>query len=379
MAGTERLSLLIESRTTGDQDINKLAEAINRVTAASEKLNSTPVQVKPPDTSGFEGFAAGVKNFISDPLAGIGSAAESALNALGPVGAGFATAAGGFALLYKQADAAVESLAKLGTETANTAIRTGLTTKEVGQFSYAAKIAGTDISAFEGIMRKLSQGLSDTSEDGAKARAALKALGVDGRDVHGNLRPMSSILVEISQGLGGMTDTANRNALAVQLLGRSGIEALPAILGVADAVKRARDLGFGLSDEDVSRFKAYHEKLVEIDTAWDAAVRKFKDTPLVATIIFSTKGMPTWLLNQYNEASEQHSDRMNQKEQLDLNYAYHAVPYYGPPGTGIDHSENYIDLESDPKVEDSGGELCQSVSGASCKRYCQRATRWSPH
>ena len=280
MAATERLSLLIESRTTGDQEVNKLADAINRVTAASEKLNEK--KVKPPDPTEFEKFAAGVKQFIQDPLGNAGEAAEMFLNKMGPMGAGVLAGSAVFGFLAKEAMGAAEVLSIYGKEIENVSLRTGLSTKEVGQFSYAAKVAGQDVTVFESAMRKLSQGLADNSEDGKKAREGLRMLGVQATDVHGNLRPMSSVFLQISEGLNSIEGTANRNAAALKIFGRAGVELLPTILGLAENLGRAKELGLGPEESDIRRWDSYHKQLVEVGVMWDRLKRQMSE-PLAAS------------------------------------------------------------------------------------------------
>lgn len=274
MAATERLSLLIESRTTGEQEVNKLADAINRVTTASEKLNEKKAV---PDHSSFDKFAEGVKSFIEDPLHSAGEAVEGLLKSLGPVGAGVATAAGGFALYAKEVFEAAHSLGEYGTQIENISLRTGLSTKEVGQFSYAAKLAGQDVTVFESAMRKLSQGLADNTEDGKKARQGLRELGVQAVDLQGNVRPMSDIFIQISEALNHIEGPANRNAAALKIFGRAGVELIPTMLGLAENVKKAQEMGLGPSEAEVKRWEEYHQAIVTIETVWERFKRSAKE------------------------------------------------------------------------------------------------------
>src|ERR1044071_3342244 len=66
-----------------------------------------------------------------------------------------------------------------GTEVKDAELRTGLTAKEVGQFGFAAKTVGQDISIVERLMRCLSQAADENSREGEKARAALQRMGID--------------------------------------------------------------------------------------------------------------------------------------------------------------------------------------------------------
>src|SRR5262249_41365664 len=93
--------------------------------------------------------------------------------------------------------AATRSLADYGIQTQAIALKTGLTTKEVGQFSFAARSAGSDIDVFQTAMRKLSVGLTEGGEEGKKAADALRELGVSSRNVDGSIRPMGEIFEQI--------------------------------------------------------------------------------------------------------------------------------------------------------------------------------------
>jgi hypothetical protein len=74
---------------------------------------------------------------------------------------------------------AAKSLGAYGTQVKDAELRTGLTAKEVGQFGFAAKASGQDISIFERMMRGFSQAADDNSKEGEKARGALQRMGID--------------------------------------------------------------------------------------------------------------------------------------------------------------------------------------------------------
>jgi len=343
MAVSERLTLLLEAQTTGTREVEKMVEALNRVSKAAEDAKKKGES----SGSGFERFAESVKHAIENPLQAAGGAAEGFLKTLGPMGAGVTAAAGVLGVLGKVAYESVEHLGRLGDQINDISIRTGLTTKEVGQFSFAMKRAGGDISTIETAMRTLSRGLADTGDEGKAAREGLAALGIKARDADGNLRPMSQILIEISRGLGGIEDTARRNTVALSILGRSALDLLPDLLELEEGVRRARELGLGPSEEDVKRWESYHKQIAELESEWDRQVRKFKDKPLVATIIFSVKGLPAWLLKQLNDVEEQHQARMSESERLDKESAHGMMPPV--PGREDDpyskrKSENYLDI-----------------------------------
>lgn len=285
-SGVTNFLSVIEARSLGTADIDKMAAAIDKQSAALENLGKSANKVN--EHPGFNAFAEKIKQGIQDPLGAIGDAAESALKALGPVGTGVAAAVTTFASFAAAGFEAAKSLGEYGVQLQNVALRTGLSTKEVSQFSFAAKIAGQDVSVFETAMRKLSQGLDDNSVEGEKARKGLADLGVVSRDATGALRPMSDIFIQISSGLNRISEPAIRNTEALRLFGRAGIELLPTLVGLSENVKRAKELGLGATEEDLHRWEKYQKNVVEATVLWDQFTRKIKE-PLAATITFLFK------------------------------------------------------------------------------------------
>jgi hypothetical protein len=181
-----------------------------------------------------------------------------------------------------------KSLGEMGDQVQDISIRTGLSTKEVGQFSFAMKRAGGDISSIETAMKMLSRGLADSSDEGKNAREALSQLGLRSRDVNGNLRPMSALFLEISDKLGKVGDVANRNTLALKIFGRAGLELLPDLLELSEGVEKARQMGLGMSEDAVKKLTEYQQKVVEIETAWGRLTKALKKS-IVGTVYVVVK------------------------------------------------------------------------------------------
>ena len=117
-------------------------------------------------------------------------------------------------------------------------------------------------------MRKLSQGLADGGSEGKRTREALRDLGIEARNADGSMKPMSGVFLQLSERLSAITDPAKRDAEAIRLFGRAGVEVLPAIKALSEHVKRAKELGLGASEEEVARGKMYHETITEADAVW---------------------------------------------------------------------------------------------------------------
>jgi hypothetical protein len=286
--GVTRFQSQVDVGSSGGQDVDKLAASFEKLagsiegaTAKGDKLAQHP---------GFDDFARKVKAGIQDPLGAAGDAMEALMQGMGPMGTAVSAGVGIFTAFGAATFEAAKSLGEYGTQIHNISLRTGLTTKEVGQFSFAAAAAGQDVGVFESAMRKLSQGLDENSEEGKKARSGLADLGVSAFDSSGKLRPMSDIFIQISEGLNKIEEPAKRNVEALKIFGRAGIELIPTILGLSENIERARELGLGPSDAEIARWEEYHKQIAEAEARWDSFARKLKE-PLAAIFSISLHGL----------------------------------------------------------------------------------------
>jgi len=204
-------------------------------------------------------------------------------------------AAGATALLGLVAGAveSVKSLGQYGVVVRDVELRTGLTAKEVGDFTFAARAAGQEVSVFERMMRGLSQAADDTSKEGEKARATMERMGISLVDANtGALKPTSQVLEEISEGLAKLPNAYERNAAALALFKRAGIEAIPVITELSDNLRIAREHGYGPSEEEVQRFTEYQREVTEAQMSWEKFTRSIKE-PLAATVVVTFKWLNT--------------------------------------------------------------------------------------
>ena len=273
-----------------DRLIRKLGDEqwmVDRVTKAYEQMIKVERQREEGGAAagGIEAFGKNIKGFIEEPLASAKEAASGLLEKIGPMGGAILGGAAALTAFAAAGWESAKSLAEYGLQIENAHLRTGLTVTEVGQFSYAARMAGQDVSVYERMMRGLSEAANESSEQGNKARAAMQKLGVEMRTATGDIKPTSQILIEISEGLSKLPEGMQRDAMAMELFKRVGIEAIPVISKLSENVARAKELGLGATDEDVRRWEQYHRNITEAEVVWERFVRKIKE-PLAATIMF---------------------------------------------------------------------------------------------
>ena len=121
-------------------------------------------------------------------------------------------------------------------------------------------------------------------------------MGVDLHTAAGEMKPTSEILVEISEGLNKLPEGVERDAAAMELFKRVGVEAIPFMTELNENLRIAHEQGFGPTEEDVRRFQEYQREVSVLETKWDELVRKFKEG-LVITVSYVGQGVDWFLKN----------------------------------------------------------------------------------
>jgi hypothetical protein len=154
--------------------------------------------------------------------ASIGSVSSSFtkfLPMLGALGAG-----GPLLGLFTMTKAAAE--AAIATEALTTKL--GITTRQLGGLSWAAKETGVDSGAMTGAMEKLNKTLGMAAVGkGKDATALFKHLGIAMKDAAGHTRGTADLMPELADTFARTTDPAMRAMMATTLFGKAGQEMLP--------------------------------------------------------------------------------------------------------------------------------------------------------
>jgi hypothetical protein len=283
----DQAELRVDVVTTGSDQLDKIVQSLANIEKSF--ISATPHLKRVED--GIHGagdaaeseaekikhFGESIRQHIETPLGSASLSLGKFAETLGPVGVGVAATAAVFGTLGTVAFETMKKLGEMGTEINNVSLRTGLSTEEVGQFGFAAKAAGADIGSFESGMKMLSRALSDNSDEGKKARTQLQELGIASRDLYGNLRPTNEIFLDLGDALNKADGAFNRNAIALNVLGRAGIELVPTLLKLRENVDLAKKAGIGLGEEEVKQLEQYHESILLIESAWDKVLRKISE------------------------------------------------------------------------------------------------------
>lgn len=107
--------------------------------------------------------------------------------------------------------------------------RYSIGTKDLQMYAAAADLVDTSVEAIAGSHIKLEKQMLTASKGTGAAAEAFEALGVQVTDANGNLREGDTVWQETIAALGNLENETERDALAMQLMGRSASELNPLI------------------------------------------------------------------------------------------------------------------------------------------------------
>lgn len=133
------------------------------------------------------------------------------------------------------------------------------------ELAYGAKLANVPVETFNMSIRQLVNNAGDMMKGTGEAKDAFRALGVTVRDDNGNMKDTQTLLMEVADGLGRVTNKTQRLKIAQDIFGGRAAKMLLFLKdgrkGVRAYMEEARDLGFVLSQEEAEAADKFNDNL----------------------------------------------------------------------------------------------------------------------
>ena len=211
--------------------------------------------------------AGGKFEKLGSVVKGIGVAMGAALAAIGT-----AAIAAGKALVDMTVEAAAYADEMLTQSTV-----TGMSVESLQAYSYAADLVDVSLDTLTGSMAKNVKSMASAADGSAKYADAYAQLGVSVTDANGNLRDSEEVYWEVIDALGNVQNETERDALAMQLFGKSAQDLNPLIAqgseGIAALTDEAHRMGAVLSEESIAKLGAFDDSVQRLKQGSEAAKR----------------------------------------------------------------------------------------------------------
>lgn len=193
---------------------------------------------------------------------------KSSMNAMGSLDASSLALAGGFAAVAAaivKAEKAMISMTKESAAFADNIItlsmQTGQSTQQLQEFAYASELIDVSVDTLQGSLTKLTNNMQDTMNGTGNAKASFDELGVSVTNaVDGSMRSANDVFYETIDALGQVKNETERDAMSMDIFGRSAQDLNPLIIQGSKTLKayadEAHNMGYVLDDEALSALGA---------------------------------------------------------------------------------------------------------------------------
>lgn len=152
---------------------------------------------------------------------------------------------------------------------------TGLSTDALQEYAYMAELVDTDVSTITGSLTKLTRNMDSAKNGTGSAAEAFQTLGIDILNADGTMRDANDVFGEAIDKLGQMENQTERDALAMDLFGKSGQELNPIIDAGSEAIdqfrQEAHDMGYVLDNETLDSLGGIDDSMQRLKNAMDTA------------------------------------------------------------------------------------------------------------
>lgn len=192
---------------------------------------------------------------------------KSSMNAMGSLDTQSLALAGGFAAVAAaivKAEKAMISMTKESAAFADNIItlsmQTGQSTQQLQEFAYASELIDVSVDTLQGSLTKLTNNMQDTMNGTGNAKASFEALGVSVTNADGSMRSANDVFYETIDALGQVKNETERDAMSMDIFGRSAQDLNPLIIQGSKTLKayadEAHNVGYVLDDEALSALGA---------------------------------------------------------------------------------------------------------------------------
>lgn len=213
----------------------------------------------------------------------------------------FVAAAAAVATTLGAVAAGVKNALSEADEMSKMASKIGIPIEELSKLKYAADLSGVSMEGLKTGVGKLAKNMDDAAS--GKGPKAFERLGISATDASGKMKTTSQVMAEISDKFANMPDGAQKTALAMQLMGKSGADMIPLLNGGSAALNgmlaEAEALGLEISSNTAAKAEQFNDNLSRMGYAVKGLTLGLTAAlaPALAAISDTMVGFVKWILS----------------------------------------------------------------------------------
>lgn len=168
----------------------------------------------------------------------------------------------------------VKGATEFADEMLTLSVQTSISTDKLQAYNYMANMTDTSLETITGSMTKMTRVMASARDGSETSAAAFETLGVSFANADGTLRDSDAVFGEIIDKLSEMPEGAERDALAMDIFGKSAQDLNPLIAagseGIAKWTAEAQKVGAVISEEDLGKLGALQDVFDRLSATGDA-------------------------------------------------------------------------------------------------------------
>ena len=276
------------------------------------KANSDAIEKTNGELAGLDeglddtiGSGKGLGDVLNDLTGKLGinlpEGATSTLNSMVSLGGELTLLIGAFAAAAAAIVEVEKVLANLTLEQAAAAgeiqdlsMQTGLSTEAVQRYQYACDLIGVSFDTVASSQAKMIQSMADVQSGSETAAATWNQLGIEVMNADGSLRNAEEVFLEVIDVLGQIENVTQRDAVSMEIFGRSAQDLNPLIVQGTDAFQalcdEASNVGTVLTDVQLEALAGVDDALIRFNERLDAGEKAMalKFTPALQAFFDET-------------------------------------------------------------------------------------------
>lgn len=207
--------------------------------------------------------------------------AKKAIDGLGGVNTASGAAVFGMAALVtaivkveKALIDVTKEAAKFADDILTMSMTTGQSAEQLQEFSYAAELIDVSVDTLQTSLTKLTNNMQNAMNGTGDAKKAFEQLGIAVTDSEGNMRTANDVFYETIDALGKVGNATERDALSMDIFGRSAQDLNPLIIQGSETLREyadeAHNVGYVLDNEALSALGAVDDGFQRLKTTQEA-------------------------------------------------------------------------------------------------------------
>ena len=218
--------------------------------------------------------------------------ATSTLNSMVSLGGELTVLIGAFAAAAVAVVEVEKALANLTLEQAaaageiqDVAMQTGLSTEAVQRYQYACDMIGVSFDTVASSQAKMIRSMADVQSGSETAAATWNQLGIEVMNADGSLRDAQEVFLEVIDVLGQIENVTQRDAVSMEIFGRSAQDLNPLIVQGTDAFQafydEASDVKDILTDVQLETLAGLDDEMHRVEARFESGANSMalKFTP----------------------------------------------------------------------------------------------------